>query len=211
MINTPRTIPGAILASDLIELSKYAAFFTAVSDVRLFCVHGYARSIPASVILQTFGCEVSSVPGGLEAHEMAGGETVKIVSGKTGLLGSPRIWLFDTTVENAFAAWVVARFIDPLSDCRFVSKTHEEKVLVELDNADFAAEFFPLESDENQLNALIEEFEFHNFSILTNTVIPFLRQPATYDLLRDVTWESVFTFCDQIWATAQFKCQTAGR
>lgn len=205
----PRTIPGAILASDLSEISKHAAFFSGVSKVRLFCVHGYERSISASVIVQTFGCDIEDIPGGLEVYEKAGGETVKIVNGKTGLLGSPRLWLFDYTVEDIFAAWVVARFIDPLSDYRFVPKAHKEKVLIELDTVGFASSFFPLADRANPLNALLEEFEFHDFSILTTTVISFLQQPATCDLLRDVSCEKIFAFCDHVWATAQHKNQTS--
>lgn len=206
---TPRTIPGAILASDLSEISKHAALFSDVSKVRLFCVHGYERSISASVIVQKYGCEIEDIPGGLEAYEETGGETVKIVNGKTGLLGSPRIWLFDNTIESAFTAWVVARFIDPLSDYRFFPKAYEEKVLIELDNAGFGSAFFPLVNGENQLDALVEEFEFQNFSILTNTVISFLQQPATKDLLRGVSCENVFAFCDQVWTTAQRNIQTS--
>lgn len=205
----PRTIPGAILSSDLSELPRHAAFFGGISKVRLFCVHGYERSISAPVIVQKFGCQIEDIPGGLEAYEEAGGETVKIVNGKTGLLGSPRLWLFDATVEDTFAAWVVARFIDPLSDYRFVPKAQEGKVLIELDSAGFVSAFFPLVNGKNRLDALLDEFEFQNFSILTNTVISFLQQPATKGLLRDVSCENVFAFCDHVWATAQCQNETS--
>lgn len=204
---TPRTIPGAILAPDLSEISKHEALFAGVDKVRLFCVHGYERSISASVMLQQFGCDIEDIPGGLEAFEEAGGETVNIVIGKTGRLGASRIWLFDDSAQEALVAWAMARFIDPLSDYRFVSKAHEEKVQIELNNAGVAAAFFPHASEENPLDALLDEFRFQNFPVLTDIVIPFLQQPATTDFLRHASGENGFAFCDHVWAMAKLKSE----
>lgn len=207
MAATPKTIPGAMLASDLSDLSNHASFFAGVSKVRLFCVHGYERSISAAIILRGFGCQIEDIAGGLEGFEEAGGETVSVVKGKTGVLGSPRLWLFHDTIADAFVAWVVARFIDPLSSYRFVSEAHEEKVLVELKNAGLDSVFFQQTDGDNKLDALLEEFDFQNFSILTDTVIPFLQQPATSDLLRGVSCDQVLAFCDHVWTTANLKTQ----
>lgn len=206
---TPRTIPGAILASDLLEISKHPDLFNSVAKVRLFCVHGYERSISAAIIVRELGCQVEDISGGLEGFEAAGGETVNVVNGKTGVLGSSRLWLFNDTIQDAFVAWVLARFIDPLATCRFVPKAHEEKVLIELENAGMAVAFFPETAGDNPLNALMSEFNFRNFSVLTNTVISFLQQPATNDFLQDVSCESVFAFCDQVWATANRQNQAS--
>lgn len=206
---TPRTIPGAVLASDLAEISKHAALFSSISKVRLFCVHGYERSMSAAIMVRNFGCQIEDIPGGFEAFEEAGGETVNIVKGKTGILGSSRLWLFDATIESALVAWVTARFIDPLSDCRFVPKAHKDKVLIELENAGVNSAFFQQNNDDNQLDALMEEFDFQNFSILTNTVIPFLQQSATSDFLQGVSCEHVIAFCDHVWATANRKNQAS--
>ncbi|MEP0518843.1 MAG: hypothetical protein ABJO09_21465 [Hyphomicrobiales bacterium] len=206
MAATPRTIPGAVLAPDLAEIPKHAGLFRDISKLRLFCVHGHERSISAAILMRDFDCEVEDIPGGLEAFEEAGGETVSVVEGKTGVLGSSRLWLFDNTIEHAFVAWAMARFIDPLSDYRFVPAAHRAKVQIELESADANTTIF--QEGGNPLNALLEEFDFQNFPILTRTVIPFLQQPATSQLLQGVSSEDVIAFCDHVWTLVHLKNQT---
>lgn len=209
MQSVPRTIPGAILAPDLSLLARHSSLFANVGKVRLFCVYGHERSQAAAIILQQLDCEIEDIRGGLEAYVASGGETVQIIEGKTASLDSERLWLFNHSVEDAIAAWAMKRFVDPLSSYQFASKAYAEKVLAELQLAGLSEVSLWNSGEENTLTALLEEFDFQQFPVLMETVIPVLQQSATHDFLMRLPIERVGAFCDHIWMLAQQRSDMA--
>lgn len=128
-----RVLPGARWR-DHSQAGLWAEEITPGREIVIYCKHGHNVSQLAVAVLRQRGIAASTLEGGIEGWQQAGGLTIRRSAEPGRDEGRPSRWVTRVRpkIDRIACPWLIRRFIDPFAEFTFVAPEFVNDVATEM-------------------------------------------------------------------------------